>query len=177
MRGGKGGMSVCIAENYASILHLLDLRDGVMIWKEREGSLAFNVRYAGKPVTGKINPEGYRVFSIHQREFRFHVALWMLAHGAPRDEIDHINGNRSDNRLENLRVVSASVNRRNMALRSDNRSGVAGVSFSRGKWVAVICVGGQRHAIGSFATFEDAARARLQAQEQFGFTARHGLAA
>ena len=78
--------------------------------------------------------------------------------------VDHINRNKLDNTLGNLRVVSQSINMFNTGTPSHNTSGVKGVSFdkSRNKWKAQIHVDGKNHMIGRYSTFEEACKARRQ---------------
>lgn len=106
-----------------------------------------------------------------------HRAAWAVAHGAwPDAEIDHVNHNRRDNRLENLRAVSRRQNAMNASLRSDNTSGVVGVTWqpSRGKWAAQIGVKGRVVPLGRYAHLEDAVHARRTAEVAHGFHQNHG---
>ena len=90
--------------------------------------------------------------------------------------IDHIDGNTLNNKLENLRTVDRGTNNRNAARRSDNTSGVCGVSWcNRDKrWVATICKDGKRFTLGRFYSLDDAARVRREAEPSYGYTSRHG---
>ncbi len=76
-------------------------------------------------------------------------------------DIDHINGNKSDNRIDNLRLATFSENSWNAEKRSDNTSGHKGVSFDkrRGVWVAYINAYGKRKHLGRFYLIEDAYKA------------------
>jgi hypothetical protein len=103
----------------------------------------------------------------------------MIVHGAWPDEIDHINGCPSDNRLINLRNVDHAGNCRNRRIRSDNTSGMVGVHrvAKTRKWIAYANSGGRRFCLGSFGTAEEATRARLAASEKHGFHPNHGRSA
>jgi hypothetical protein len=106
-----------------------------------------------------------------------HRAAWALHHGEwPNGQIDHINGNRTDNRIDNLRVVSATENARNATLRADNRSGVPGVGWHSRykKWTARIGVQGRQKTIGYYATLAEAAAARRVAETEQGYHRNHG---
>ena len=85
--------------------------------------------------------------------------------------VDHISGNRLDNRRENLRVCRQAINCQNPnnVLRSDNKTGMRGVWFDRGrnKWAAQITTGGRCVSLGRYDCQSDAARARLRAEEQW----------
>ena len=80
--------------------------------------------------------------------------------------VDHINRNKKDNRLENLRLTDKSVNAFNTGVRKNNKSGTTGVWFRRDtkKWSAEIKKDGVKHCLGSFLTKEEAMKARAKAE-------------
>ena len=92
-----------------------------------------------------------------------HTTVWLAAGRdlPPGHSVDHANRDTLDNRLENLRLATASGQRLNASMRSDNRSGYRGVNWHRGsnKWVAQVVDDGRRRALGYFTAVEDAARA------------------
>jgi hypothetical protein len=92
------------------------------------------------------------------------------------DCIDHINGDRSDNRLQNLRSVTVSDNNRNHPIQKRNRSGAHGVRHDarRNRWRAEITFEGKITFLGSFKNLDDAVAARLAAQKSLGFHENHG---
>lgn len=100
------------------------------------------------------NTHGYRFLHVKDYGyFRAHLIAWKMHYGSDPDyEIDHINRNRSDNRIENLRSVSHLENCRNKSDYSNNKSGYRGVSWkkSSGRWVAQITHEGERIYIGLF---------------------------
>jgi hypothetical protein len=159
-----------------------DEKTGGLVWlaRPREFSKSdaenkrWNARYAGKPALTFLTPKGYRFGTVLGVYILAHRVVWALAHGKwPDGQIDHQNGLPSDNRLENLRVVSASGNARNRPLRSDNTSGVCGVSRRRTKWVAAIKADRLVH-LGTFATKEEAISARRAAEVTYGYHENHG---
>lgn len=85
--------------------------------------------------------------------------------------IDHIHGEQSknDNRKENLRLVTISQNAMNAQLRSNNTSGVTGVRWNKkmGKYIAYICKDGINHYLGNFSSFDDAVKARKDAEKEY----------
>ena len=116
---------------------------------------------------GKIN--GHPLFA--------HVAMFALVHGVwPSGQIDHIDGNRTNNRISNLRDVSASDNQRNQSRRSTNRSGFTGVHWhaQSKSWRAQIRHDGRTVSLGCFKTISEAARARAKANVRFGYHENHG---
>lgn len=94
----------------------------------------------------------------------------------PKADIDHINGDITDNRLCNLRAVSHEANTQNQKLRRTNTSGVMGVSFHKPyrKWVAAVKCNGKVNFLGCFHRKEDAIAAREAGLIRFGFHPNHG---
>ncbi len=133
--------------------------------------------YAGA-VAGRYNTDGdgYRQIGINRRLYKKHRLAWLYMTGAwPRHEIDHINGDRGDNRFCNLREATASENRRNMRKRVNNTSGYKGVSLDaeRGLWRARITVDGKDKLLGRFRSPERARIAYIfAAWDHFGDFAR-----
>jgi hypothetical protein len=102
---------------------------------------------------------------------------WLLQTGLwPSGDIDHINGDRSDNRWVNLRDVSKSKNARNAKQNSRNKSGFNGVSWCHHKkrWIAHIGLLGRFVVLGRFLTKEEAIKARRAADIEHEFSPRHG---
>lgn len=98
------------------------------------------------------------------------IMLHRFVTDAKRDEIvDHIHGNESkmDNRSSNLRLVTKSQNNINTGLRSNNKSGVTGVCFQGNKWNSYIGVNGKHIILGRFDNFDDAVKARKEAENKY----------
>lgn len=121
---------------------------------------------AGKPITTKDN--GYLRAVIGAKSFRLHRLVWLWHHGVlPTLHIDHIDGNRANNRIENLREASRSINAQNQRERhSHNTSGFLGVHAFRDKFMARISLGGKRHFLGYHDTAEAAYAAYLDAKRR-----------
>jgi hypothetical protein len=122
---------------------------------------------------------GYIIFRIDKQKVYAHRAAWYLHYGQDplEKQIDHINCNKSDNRICNLRLASHADNQINKTIRSDNTSGYKGVSWweARQKWVAKVCVNGKHKTVGYFDSAEDAAIAAQTAREKLhGNFANHG---
>lgn len=161
-----------------------DAGTGVMTWRERslmdfakEGAAKmWNKRYAGK-VAGRPNSTGHIQVRIDGRLYYTHRIAWLLTHGNwPTHQIDHINGVTDDNRIANIREVTATENAHNRRKPRSNTSGVLGVRWRKrvSKWQAQIVVNKKYHYLGLFDTIDEAAAARLDAEGKFGFHKNHG---
>jgi len=128
-------------------------------------------------ICGYRGPNGYLRVKINYKPFMVHRVIWAMVHGAwPKEMIDHINGARDDNRLENLRDATCSENLWNQGIAKNNKSGVKGVSWSaqNQKWKAVVKFKRKPNFIGYFNTLEDADAAIREAREKLhGQFARH----
>ena len=147
-----------------------DPETGEFVWLESRGKIK-----AGQKA-GTVKG-GYAVVRIQYVQFYMHRLAWLYVKGVwPSHEIDHENGKRSDNRFNNLRDVTSGENKKNMATRSDNVSGVSGVSWlpHRSKWRVRISHNKKEIHLGMFAKKEDAIAARKTAEKQHGFHENHG---
>lgn len=161
-----------------------DPETGKLCWKERvdhhfarpRDAKAWNSRYAGKPAFTYVTVLGYACGRFQCDKLMAHRVIWMMVHGQQPEHIDHVNGDRSDNRLVNLRSVTKTENARNLRLSSRNKSGHVGVHWharSR-KWTACIGVERKLVEVGQFRNIEDAIAAREAANVKFGFHPNHG---
>ena len=135
-----------------------------------------NKRYAGKQA-GKINAHGYREIKVFGRYYRAHRLAWLYVTGSiPDGDIDHINHNKTDNRIQNLRVVSSNENSKNRPAQSNNSSGCTGVYFDKksGLWISRIWVRKKQIRLGCYKSKESAIERRKSAEAEFGFHKNHG---
>lgn len=122
---------------------------------------------------------GYRSVYIKAGKYRYraHRIAWYKVYGLPvPDEIDHLDGDATNNKISNLKKSDSLDNKRNRHMQKNNSSGVTGVrksSVGRG-WDVNIQVRGERIYLGYFMDFDKAASVRLQAEKEYGFTSRHG---
>lgn len=124
---------------------------------------AWNTKYAGDEAF-KAGLNGYKTGTIFGWKTYAHRVIWALSYGAwPILKIDHINGDRSDNRLSNLRLATDLENAHNSAKHLTNASGYKGVSAKRGKWTARIRSDGKIFRLGVFDTPELAHEAYCKA--------------
>jgi hypothetical protein len=120
-------------------------------------------------IAGCISPQSYRYLTFKGRATPAHRLAWLWVYGDwPAADVDHINRNRLDNRIENLRSVTRSVNCHNIAARSSSgEKGVTAGSRGRG-WEARIMVNRKPIYLGFYSTKEEAAAARKGAEYALG---------
>lgn len=160
-----------------------DPKTGKFTWKKRDASFfktehefkRWNTRYCGREA-GVISSDGYVESRIGGKNVSYHRLAWLYVYGELPDVIDHINGNRSDNRISNLRSVSKDENSKNRGIGRNNTSGFIGVSLTkdRKKWCAYIGTGMGREVLGYFDEIEVAIEARKIASKIRGFCKNHG---
>lgn len=113
---------------------------------------------AGVETTGKLERHGYCRILVDGEHYLFHRIVWRLVYGDEPEFIDHINSDRSDNRIENLRRVNKNSNCQHQLRPRNNTSGFIGVyRYSRSNsWVAKICVNSKSKTIGYYKDIKDA---------------------
>ena len=138
---------------------------GQLVWLVKRGGTAV----AGS-VAGGIRLDGYINIYVDGRPYLAHRLAWLHIHGVwPTADIDHVNGDRADNRAVNLREATNATNLHNVvAPQSNNTSGFRGVSWHKGKgsWRAQIRVDGCRLHLGYYPTPEAASAAYMQAKAE-----------
>lgn len=148
------------------------------LFKREKDAMLWNAKNAGKQAFTCVHPHGYRSGAIFGKGYTAHRVIMAMLNNVWPAEVDHINGNRLDNRASNLRVVTRSENGKNQRRHSTNKSGKSGVSWCNRQmaWVARITVDGRREHLGYFASLTAAARARSEAEARYGFHQNHGSA-
>lgn len=171
--------------NARTIMAIDDLRKivrhdpvtGKVYWLDRADCTPnVRARIANKEALINTSANGYKRGEIRGVSLLAHRVIWALEHGDWPDEVDHINGDRSDNRISNLRAVDRAQNGKNLSLQARSKSGRIGVTWYAAyqKWVAGIVVNRKQFHLGYFATIEEAAAARAEAEARFGFHKNHG---
>lgn len=156
---------------------------GVFTWRARPVDQfpgarhcgTWNTRYAGK-LAGTIKVNGYRAIGIDDKQYYAHRIAWLMVYGseAPH-EIDHIDGDRTNNRIANLRSATTAQNAANKRKTATN-TGAKGIWFdaAAGKFRACITHDYKQRHLGCFDTLEEATAARREAAERLhGAFARH----
>jgi hypothetical protein len=150
----------------ARVVELLDYDPGTgeFRWKRSKGRAS-----AGSLAGWRRGSSGYLQIGINRQLYQAHRLAWLVMHGAMPTypmEIDHINRDKSDNRIANLRVVSRAENTHNSGLQRNNTSGYTGVNWHRRhqKYVARIQANGKPKFLGYFATADAAHAAYLAAK-------------
>jgi hypothetical protein len=136
---------------------------GVIVWKKASG----NSRTGD--IAGGFMSKGYRNIYFMRKTLKAHIVAWVLVNGRyPINFIDHRNGDRSDNRIVNLREADGFQNAQNAKKRKDNSSGVKGVYFHSQSqmWTAQIKVGNKQITLGRFKEKNQAKEARRSAANQ-----------
>ena len=161
---------------------------GILIWKARPVhhftsagyQKATNKKCAGKEA-GSINDLGYRrvTFKWNDKKSHWlqHRIVWAVHYGQwPTKNIDHIDGNKANNAIKNLREVTHQKNMKNRGIQKNNTSGHIGVGWDKftSKWVAQIQNNGNRILLGRYINIEDAIAARQAAEVEYGFHENHG---
>jgi len=156
----------------------VDVVTGRAVWKPRPASMfkserdrkKWNTKFAGKEAFTAINTNGYRRGALMWGSVYLHQVIYAVAYGElPKGfQIDHINGDRLDNRKCNLRAVTHSGNCRNQNCEAKSSTGFRGVHFVKrnGTFQARIRANNRSYTMGGFLTAEEAAigRKRLEAE-------------
>jgi hypothetical protein len=147
-------------------------KDGKLFWKIRKAVCTIIGEEAGS-----TDIRGYCNISIDHKKYKTHRLIFLLHHGYLPEYIDHIDGNPTNNRIENLRECTAAQNQWNQKENTRNTSGIKGVAWHKRvkQWQARVCVSGVRHYLGYFRSPELAAKAVKEFREQYhGDFVNHG---
>jgi hypothetical protein len=139
------------------IKKLFEYKDGQLLWKTRPA----NCIQIGD-IAGSINKYGYKRVQIQKNNYAVHRVIWTLLNGEIKDDlqIDHINGKRDDNRIENLRLVTNQENQYNR-----DPKGHYWVE-ARKRWVSIIQSKGKQKTLGYFKNKIDARKSYLKAKSE-----------
>ena len=152
--------------NQKLVAEYFDHKDGRLYWKK---VMHPNKQYLVGQEVGSIHQTGYRHVTWQGKVYKVHRLIYLLEHGYLPKEIDHINGDRQDNRLENLREVTRSQNQYNKPMCKNNTSGSRGVSWHKASkaWVVRVSVNKKSKLIGYFKDLELADLVGTMAREKY----------
>jgi len=143
---------------------------GVFTWRKTN-------KPAGYIWSAKTNKTKYLLIGVNYKLIRAHRLAWMYVNGSfPEGQIDHVDGDGLNNRINNLRVVSPLENCRNRPKYSNNKTGVVGVFWHKGKksYIAKIMITGKHKHLLSTRDFFEACCARKSAEVEHNFHANYG---
>jgi len=172
--------NILTQERLKELLHY-NPETGVFTWRHRVRSWfaskracsTWNTRYAGA-VAGCTTDRGYVTIKLFYVDHKAHRLAFLYMTGVVPEEGDHENHVRDDNRWSNLRSVKRGENNRNQSLRSDNTTGVVGVTCRKDWFHARIHVKGREKYLGRYATIAEAAAVRRAAERKYGYHVNHG---
>ena len=146
------------------VLKYFKYDQGKLFWKLPRGR---KVKAGDR--AGSVNSIGYRVIGLNGVRYLEHRIIFLMFNGMEPDYIDHINHDRSDNRIENLRECSRSQNNFNSIKPKNNTSGCKGVDWEkrRSRWLARIESKGKQIFIGRYKNIKDAIRATHKARAKY----------
>ena len=160
---------------------------GQFFWKNRCASLfssphqakAWNNKFAGKEAFTSLDGKGYKHGDIFNKRVYPHQLAVVMTYGSYETSsyaVDHINGDRVDNRIVNLRLVSYRENALNCKRPRHNTSGHVGVTWHKqaSKWMAQVQFEGKCYYLGLFDDISLALDARNKKQKELGFHENHG---
>jgi len=142
-----------------------DSETGHFYWRAKSNNNGANEG----DLAGSLNGNGYRNIGIDGLSYKAHRLAWLLTKGEwPTGELDHVDGNRSNNAISNLRIATRSQNNSNARRRYNNVSGFKGVSFHKGdkRWRATIYVNKKCRHLGSFLSATEAHAAYCRAARE-----------
>lgn len=147
-----------------------DPKTGIFRWKIHR---MYNAR-AGD-IAGSMHNGGYRSIGIDNKMYLVHRLAWLYVHGHFPKEIDHINHDKRDNRIDNLRNVTHLENGRNMSITKNNTSGIPGVYWCKKskKWKAHIQFDGEYKYLGLFDDINLAKQVREKAKKKYNYHPNH----
>ena len=152
------------AETLKSIV-VYEKETGVFRWRNDHKTLS--LIKAGNIVGAGSKKNGYLSTSIKKKQYYQHRLAWLYVYGEwPESSIDHINGDKSDNRISNLRLATASENQHNRKKTKNRDAPVGAYRHYKGMWYSMIMINKKSKYLGSFKTAEEASAAYAKAKKE-----------
>lgn len=142
---------------------IFEYRDKDLYWKISKGAAKIGSK------VGAFDKDGYRFTSINYKYYKVHRLIFMMHHGFFPIQVDHINGNKADNSIENLREATHSLNECNKKIQKNNTSGVKGVCWRKDikKWAVRVAINKKNYRLGYFEDLELASLVAEMAREKY----------
>ena len=156
----------------AEVIELFDYKDGRLYWKQPIGT-----KMHKGDLAGSLANTGYYQVGVKKKVYPVHRLIFLHVHGWLPAMIDHVNGNKQDNRVENLRPATRAQNSQNARVRKDSLSGVKNVSWHKPlkKWLVSMRLDNRRTHIGVFEDLEIAKLVATEFRDKYhGEFANHG---
>lgn len=150
--------AVLIKENLCRFMY--DEASGELRWSGNYGP-----RARAGALVGSVDSHGYLQTKLTGRMVLLHRIVWMMFNDSYPEQIDHIDRDRLNNRIDNLRAATNMTNQHNAGIRKDNTSGCAGVTSKNGRWQVRIQVNGNRLHLGTFNSVDEAVAEYKRAKE------------
>ncbi|CAB5214076.1 putative NHN endonuclease [uncultured Caudovirales phage] len=150
--------------NQELLKELFDYKDGQLYWKK-----STNTKIVVGSLAGSLDCKGYKSVQVNGKTWKLHRAIFLMHYGYLPSQIDHINGIKDDNRIENLREATTSNNCLNQKLRKTNTSKIKNVSWHKKhqKWYVQLQVFGKPKHIGCFGSLELAELVAIEARNKY----------
>ena len=155
------GATKLMTAEYAN--SLFEYCDGKLYWKVKK---CYSV-VVGQEV-GSEHGRGYRAVQIDGKNYKLHRIVFLMHNGYFPEQVDHINGDKTDNRIENLRAATNSENQKNVPVRPWSKTGVKNVTKrkDRDAYMVTVSVNGKRKTIGYYKDLELAELVSIEAQNK-----------
>jgi hypothetical protein len=147
-------------------------RDGVLYWKKQTST-----RVIAGSKAGRVDTNGYVIIGLNRKRYKAHRIIFLMLNGYVPPILDHIDGNRSNNKIKNLRAATVSQNLQNSKTYKSNTSGIKGVSWEkdRNKWKVQIMLRGKNKVIRNLEDLELAELVAIEVRNKYhGEYANHG---
>lgn len=179
-------MNKIITKEYLQECFNYDKTTGNLVWKQRplhhfkneKSKNMFDVNFAfsiaGSILKAHRSKTEYIAIKINGKSHKAHRLVYIYHFGEIKKEmqVDHIDNNGTNNKIDNLRLVSQSINQRNRLLQNSNKTGINGVNWHKTakKWqVRIVDLNGKRLDLGRFNNFEVAVKVRKDAEKLYGY--------